>query len=297
MKMSRKILILDSSQLQQYGECPEMWHLSNEENLTLSNEIRDDFAMGTYGHKLLEIYYTELRNSTLQGALAAINNYQLPDGYPLGQERRETVFNRIRDYWMKYTTVGDILVGTRQQSFIDIDNDGFSCTGYREVPLVEKGFSFPLLDTNEYLFVLEGKIDLIGWMSGMELFMDHKFQTRSHQLYTKTIQFRNYAMVTGFKTGIINYIRLHKEITKDTLERKIISFAPGELNDWKKELIDTFISISKKMGQDQYKNRAACIGRYGFPCQYVKICDERDLVTIQAIKETLYKKKEHWTPW
>ena len=295
--MSRKILILDSSQLQQYGECPQMWHLSNEENLVASNEIRDDFAMGTYGHKLMELYYTELYNKTLDHAIAVINNYKLPEGYPLSHERRETVFNRFRDYWMKYTTVGDILVGARPKNILTIDATGFPAEQTVMEPLVEKGFSYPLFDTSEYLFVLEGKIDLIGWMSGVELFMDHKFQTRSHSLYPKSIQFRNYSLVTGFKTGIINYVRLHKNLEKDTLERKIISFAPGELSDWKTELIDTFIAISKKIGKEQYKNRASCVGRYGYTCQYVKICDERELVTINAIKETMYKKKDEWKPW
>ena len=296
--MPRKVLILDSSQLQTYGECPQMWHLSNEERLTLSNEVRDDFAMGTYGHKLLEIYYTALRSSTLNNAIAEINNYRLPEGYPLSHERRETVFNRVRDYWMKYSTVGDILVGVRPIKDISFDTEGFPCTVTRDEPLVEKGFSFPLLDTNEALFVLEGKIDLIGWMSGMELFMDHKFQSRSHALYPKSIQFRNYAMVTGFKTGIINYVRLHKELTKDTMERKIISFAPGELTDWRTEVTDTFFKIEKEISKGTfYKQRASCNGRYGFPCQYTRICDERDPVLIANIKESLYKKKDEWKPW
>jgi hypothetical protein len=277
-----------------------MWHLSNEEHLTLSNEIRDDFAMGTYGHKLLEIYYTELRNSTLTKALEAINNYRLPEGYPLSHERREAVFNRVRDYWMKYSTVGDVLISTRPKKVLEMRNNGQDIfrSYVVEEPLVEKGFSFPLLDTPEALFVLEGKIDLIGWMSGMELFMDHKFQTRAHALYPKSIQFRNYALVTGFKTGIINYIRLHKNLEKDTLERKIISFAPGELSDWRVELIDRFFSIEREMSKGAFfKNRASCSGKYGFPCQYTSICDERELITINAIKEMKYKKKEAWTPW
>ena len=290
----RKTIILDSSQLQTYGECPKMWHLSNIEQLTLSNDIRDDFAMGTYGHKLLEIYYTELRRSTLTNAIAALSNYRLPEGYPLSHERREMVWNRVRDYWMKYSTVGDILISTRPIPCIEFDADGFPVTVFREDPLVEKGFSYPLLDTSEYLFVLEGKIDIIGYMSGQEIFMDHKFQSRSHKLYSKSIQFRNYALATGFRTGIINYVRLHKEMTSDTLQREIISFSVNELKEWKQELIERFIHIAKG---DVYKERSACGGKYGYPCQYTKICDETDLITIQAIKETMYKKKDEWKPW
>lgn len=296
--MPKQILILDSSQLQQIGECPQMWHLSNIENLTLSNEIRDDFAMGTYGHKLLEIYYSNLRKHTLTKALKEINNYVLPEDYPLSHERRESVFNRVRDYWMKYSTVGDILISVRNEPSIIFDEDGFPAEILQKEPLVEKGFSYPLLSTNEYLFILEGKIDVIGWMSGQELFMDHKFQSRAHKLYSRSIQFRNYALATGFHTGIINYVRLHKEMQKDTLEREIISFSVNQLREWKEELTESYIHIAKMVkGGKPRKERAACNGKYGFPCQYTKICDETELITIQAIKDTLYHQKEHWSPW
>lgn len=290
----RKTLILDSSQMQTYGECPEKWRLQNVEYLTLSNKIRDDFAMGTYGHKLLEIYYSTMRTGTLTKAIEALNNYTLPAEYPLSLDRREAVWNRVRDYWMKYSSVGDILISTRPARTIGFDDSGFPCTVTEHEPLVEKGFSFPLLDTPEYLFVLEGKIDVIGWMSGQELFMDHKFQTRAHRLYPKSIQFRNYALATGMRTGIINYVRLHKILEKDTLERQIISFSVNELREWKEELIERYIGI---VNGRIYKERAACGGKFGFPCEFTKICDETELVTIKAIKESMYKQKEHWSPW
>jgi len=291
----RQVLVLDSTQLDQWGRCPNLWNLSSNEQLTLSNEVRDDFAMGTYGHKLLEIYYTNIHKG-IGTAVKEMQEYKLEEPYPLSEERRQSVSTRLTDYWMKYSTVGDILPSSRPVKTIGIDNDGFPCTTVTNEPLVEKGFSYPVLDTSEYLFVLEGKIDLIGYMGGMELFLDHKFQSRSHRLYPKSIQFRNYALATGFRTGMINYIRLHKTLEKDTLERTIISFSVNELREWKEELIETYIHIAKSQGKYR-KERAACSGKYGFPCEFTKICDETEMITIQAIKESLYKKKDEWKPW
>ena len=59
--MSRQILVLDSSQIASMGECNQYWNLKYNENLTSSNEIREDMAQGTYGHKLLELLLYKYR--------------------------------------------------------------------------------------------------------------------------------------------------------------------------------------------------------------------------------------------
>ena len=54
---------------------------------------------------------------------------------------------------------------------------------------MRKGFSYELLNTREYLFVLEGKVDLIFTDFGGG-FMDHKTQFRARSLYKKSLKSR-----------------------------------------------------------------------------------------------------------
>lgn len=300
--MPRQILILDSSQISLFDECETKWKLSYGENLTTSNDVREDMAMGTFGHHLLEIYYKD-RSVGSQADMAAAHAVDWAnklDGFPLSAEKKATVLNRFQDYWMTYSRKDiEVAMGKPvhriEQDKIFPDN---IIDVYDPNPLVEKGFSYELLNTPDYLFILEGRVDIIGTLSGTLAFMDHKFQGRSHELYQKSIQFRNYSLALDLSLGIINYIRLHKEITKDTLKREIISFPPWERKWWKTELIKIYLRIAERMRSKDFEmNFSACPGKYGFKCEFTKICEEHDLVTIDAIKNQNYKQKEVWTPW
>lgn len=320
--MSRKTLILDSSQIDSYLTCPTLWHLNYVEDLTLSNEIREDMAAGTYGHKLLEIYYTALAlGRSVQDAVAEAQHFHVNDNFPLTKETRDKVASRFNDYWMIHcahdiipalgapTYRIEITCICTHHSHKHIGDDGkctlCSCANYNEIiqdvydpkPLVEQGFSYELLNNEDFLFVLEGRIDLIGSLSGQMCWMDHKFQGRKRGLYKKSIQFRNYALVTNLSIGVINYIRMAKIIESDTLQRVIVSFPPWDRAAWKAELIEIYKSIALSMETGTPKNRSSCAGKYGYECQYTKICEESNLITIQAIKETNYKKREKWSPW
>ena len=174
-------------------------------------------------------------------------------------------------------------------------------------PLVEQGFSYPLLDTPEYLFVLEGRIDVMAQLNnGSNGIVDHKFQGRERSLYGKSIQFRNYAMVSDFNYVVVNYIRLHQAISEKTFVRDTIYFSSLEKQIWKRRLIEKYKKIAhdreiaaQKMGHSAFeKEESACSGKFGYPCEFTKICNDNfDLVSIQAVKEQFFKKREVWKPW
>lgn len=265
--------------------------------------------MGTFGHHLLEIYYKAKSKgfSADKAATEALEWGNKLDGFPLSPDKKCAVINRFNDYWMTYSrndievAMGKLVHGIQ---FVDNGTTGTAFSDYWPIdvytpnPLVEKGFSYELLNTPDYLFILEGRVDVIGNISGNLAFMDHKFQGRSHELYQKSIQFRNYSLALDLSLGIINYIRLHKEITKDTLKREIISFPPWERKWWKTELIKIYLRIAERMRTKDFEmNFSACPGKYGFKCEFTKICEEHDLVTIEAVKSQNYKQKEIWRPW
>lgn len=310
--MSKQIVIADSTQLQTFCECPTMWLHSFHDNITLEGSIKDDIKMGTMGHKWLEIYYRSLGiDGNLQNAVAAANaiNFDELDkvdaeGFPLDKAKRSTVIDRLQLYWMKYSKLRDFIPICKQKHAVAFNSEGVPYDCYEKVPLVEQGFSYELLNTSEYLFVLEGRIDLLTEVNGTFHWVDHKFQSREHDLYQKSIQFRNYSLATNCSVGVINYIRLHKAVSDSTLERVAVSFGSAELRAWRSELIDIFVSMAKSMkklsDQKSYafeRNRSACAGKWGYPCQYTPICEEPLRQVGDLIKVQKYIQKKEWRPW
>jgi hypothetical protein len=282
----KQTLVLDSSQLTEYFTCPQLWTYEHIDKITIATTVKDDLVMGAYGHKLLELYYKNLpevpANIAAGRALdfdpLASNEFRETG---LSTERIKAIQERFNLYWMTYC-VRDVDV----------------CIG-QNGPLVEQGFSYELLNTDEYLFVLEGRIDLIAKMQGQMLFVDHKWQNRQHTLYKKSIQFKNYALATGCNLGIINYVRLHQQVTKDTLSRDLVSFSTLELKLWKEELIEMFRLVASELsnGGNTRKNWSACPGRFGYACQYTKLCEESTPEVKAALISAFYKPKKEWKPW
>jgi hypothetical protein len=300
-------LILDSSQISSFLECQEKWNLSYIENLTRSVLIDDPIAAGTLMHKYLEIYYKSIGygHTPLNAyKIAAAFNPDLEDKadagqYPLGTDLRKRVLGRFTDYVTVYTAKKDYEVAKKKVYDIKFSPDGLPVDSTKEEPLVEQGFSYELLNTNEYLFVLEGRIDLLAVLGSEHVWVDHKLQFRERELYSKSIQFRNYSLATGLNLGVINYIRLHQSVNDKTLVRQPISFSSLENRLWKQELIEIFISISKSLtnGAGFRKNRESCSGKFGYPCPFTPICEEWSGETREAIKQRDFVQKKEWKPW
>jgi hypothetical protein len=318
--MSKFTLVLDSSQISMYLECPQLWYnkyvLKLEPNQT---QPADAMNAGTYGHKLLDIYYRLRRrgglslnsivevcfaydpdNDTcecgcakdLHKVIPSINITECqrckkclkfrPHPFPLNQENRYTVRNRFRDYVFKYQ-----------------DNDFMA----HSEDSVEVGFSEPIYEDSENLFVLEGRIDLMGTIQGLSTIVDHKFQLRSHKLYKKSVQFRNYALISKTLMMFINYIRLSKKIDDTTLVRDPVVFTIPELLEWKKKLIGIYMRIKKDLLEvgpsgGLWHNWSACPGKYNYECQFTTLCEENDPTMLEIKKNQLYTiKEETWRPW
>src|ERR1700676_1418050 len=60
MPTEKFILILDSTQLASFSECPQLWDYNYQQRLMpAARKEATPLDMGTYGHKLLEIIYKE----------------------------------------------------------------------------------------------------------------------------------------------------------------------------------------------------------------------------------------------
>jgi hypothetical protein len=296
--MSKFTLVLDSSQISTFSECATLWNYQYNKRLVPA-VIKPNEAMnaGTYGHKLLDIYYRlKRRGCPLNDILTACLEYDpdkdtcecgcskehhkiielialeecqrchrclkfRPRPFPLSSDVRIQVRTRLKDYFMKYANT----------DFMPLSE------GH-----VEVGFSEPIYEDDENLFILEGRLDAIAQQQGLNMIVDHKFQFKQHWLYPKSIQFKNYALVGKICLLMINYIRLHKQLTDETLARVLVSFTVPELLAWKKELISIYFRIKQAQLLSTYdRNWYSCKGysetykidepRY---CIYNKLCEE-----------------------
>lgn len=315
-------LILDSSQIEAAMICHQLQDYSYTQNLTIYEApLKTAMHQGTYGHRMLDFYYKsraagEPLNIAIQkaydynpdddkcfcGHLKEVHNIgvmalnpcdkcatiakdcigykPIPSELPI--KDRQIVKDRLRDYFFKWHS-NDIIPDSPES--------------------VEVGFTHKLYEDDFVLYALEGRIDILGSLQGIPLITDHKFQTRVHNLYQKSIQFRNYSLAARRPTVLINYIRLHKAVIEDTLVREVVSFNPMEAAAWKIELKGIYDRLAaEKLNLINYGiplplNRAACKGQYGYPCEFTKLCEvsyNPDLVTMN---KQLYKIKEAWKPW
>ncbi len=313
--MPKQTLILDSTQIDAFLTCPQLWNYGQKQRLTpcTGAPTGEAMLMGTLGHKYLELYYKAKAEGKNQvQAIGAAESFD-PDGeckncnnyvdkhhdgfcdinsltdcntfesktFPLEKPRRYEVLQRFREYSYTYT-----------QKDIEPISPAH----------VEVGFSHLLFEDSERVYILEGRVDLIGKIGDMPLWMDHKFQLRSRDLYKKSIQFRNYALVMhetmGITTGLVNYVRLTKSITKDTFKRELTQFNSLELAQWKKRLIGIYDWICMASEHDIYQmNFSACSGKFGYPCDFTPLCEEYNQDIVKAKKTQLYTIREEWKPW
>jgi hypothetical protein len=301
-------LILDSSQISAWFECPQMWAnrgliAINKKDPAATNAPSDAISMGNLGHKYLELYYTKLAE-TDDGALAAATALRFdpvledPKGelYPTTEHMRGKVRQRFSEYLMFYAD--DYKPAFRTKKGVAV-RDGLPVDTVVREPLIEKGFSYKLYESAEYLFVLEGRIDFIGTAKdGTYFWSDHKWQMREHTLYAKSIQFRNYALATGLNLAVINYIRLHDKIQTNTFVRQPLSFSSLEARYWKEELIVKYIEIAKQVREESFpRNRNSCSGSWGKPCMFTPLCEEYNLATRAAIQKRDFTARKEWRPW
>ena len=313
--MKKIVVTLDSTQISSFLECPRLWDYGDRQHLTLKvQEPNNAMMIGSYGHKLLEIYYKG-RAAHLSGADAIQKAKAFdpdtescecgheqskhiiiggtpfchkgcscktftPKPYPLPKDIRADVARRFELHCYTYA------------------NRDFIVTDERAV---EVGFSHRLYESSTRLYILEGRIDLFN-PKDPEMntigFVDHKFQMQRRDLYEKSVQFRNYAYVTKARLAIINYIRMAKNIDGNTFQRKLISFSPMEHLWWEKELLKIYNAIAGYIvGEAFPPNWNSCQGRFNTRCAFTSLCEEINSDIVEAKKEQLYVLKEQWRPW
>lgn len=302
-------LILDSSQIDTLYTCMVKWDFINNKKLYKLNpdgiESPPSQAIlgGTYGHKLLEVYDRVVMETG--GDTTAAMKYMWSREWLKWDTIKGSRFFKDSEEYERFES--DLaLIEPARRSLVEARATGsimrFAINPY-QVLSVETGFSYPLYEDSDNLFILEGRFDAIIQIGDNKYFLDHKFQDRAHNLYRKRIQFRNYALVSGCNTGLVNYIRLNQKEDISTYKRDTCPFSTDELQSWKEELIRKYFHVKDFMNritapESEWRNRAACDGVYNQECWFTQLCDETNNELVQIRIDQNYGKREKmWRPW
>lgn len=320
--MAKFTLVLDSSQITNFLECPEQWNNQYQKRLFLVGAIPSEaMNAGTYGHKILDLYYKDkYQGLAFNEAAARAMSYD-PDkdtcecGCSVDSHKYLSLINLTECQRCKHclafrpkhfeldTSIRMAVQNRLREYFFTYQSNDFKPLSEQHV---EVGFSEAIFEDDSNLFVLEGRIDLIGTIQGLNCIVDHKFQLSRHYLYEKSIQFKNYALISKTLMVFINYIRLSKSVDKTTLQRVPVSFTVPELLVWKQELIKIFFRVKQAILNSNFEKCWASCKGYGKTytiedpkyCIYRTLCEEYN-EDMKVIKEKqLYQIKEDvWRPW
>lgn len=333
--MPKFTLIADSTQLVTASQCPQKWLNHDVKHIEpVKFETEEAMSAGTYGHRLMDIYYrARVNHVPYKDSMELVYAYDpdkdmcvcgcpkdlhqhvealgideckrcrkclefRPVPFPLDSKDRVKIQRRFNEYTQKYL----------KDDFMPLSENH-----------VEVGFSNTIFEDDENRFILEGRIDLIAKWQGLDVcFVDHKFQGVTTWLYPKNIQFKDYALATGITTGVINYVRLvdTKTLKKDKLDtvliREIVQFNQFEIAAWQKRVIEIFFKMKRtilahqaKNGAGVERNWASCAGEWktfdkNKPkyCWYNPLCEEIDKNIADRKEKTLFKINENpWRPW
>lgn len=295
-------ITLGASQIANFLMCPTYWVYSDVERMRqqpltiLTEDHKTD--RGTYGHSLMDCFYkakARLRNinDALVFTLDAIP--EIREKSKLLVSTYEEIEKAFKQYCMN-AIVSNV-------DFDPISEDS-----------VEIGFTRVLLETDRFVFTIQGRIDMLAKFMGYEPFVvvDHKYQWSVNTLYSYNPQFRTYAMVTNAPALIANYIRVYVKST--TFERQVVGFSENDHYRWRQYLIDnvfhkimgslTFyggssINIKESLKKIEEKsNLQACKGEYNI-CQFTKICERLEPIghPIREATKTFYHIGEGHVPW
>lgn len=301
--MSKIIITLDSSQIKEFMNCKHKWQYAYNERLRYWNSDTKALDKGTFVHKLLETFYTlrtlnpnENRFTTQSTVVELFKAGKLGRAAGLDKDEVKLIMERFLQYVMKWSAY----------DFIPQKRNG--------VPGVELGFSKVLAEYPDYVFIVEGKIDLIAktHLGGYDCFVDNKTTGYwlNNNYYAQKPQFRTYAWATGFNYGMVNYFKLDAKYDEDfTFRRQLIYHSDENIKEWELELLDLYYDVLDVMLMNSLEkvsdvkasmlkwNRGACGGKWETkPCAYTMICDNpRNLRS--AIKQSYYVTVPKWSPW
>lgn len=283
-------LSLDSSQIVSYMICPQNWNNLYHKNIRKADLKKTALDRGTIIHNLADIYYNlralDPKGSYSTHANSTVEMYRKNFTERIvDKEDLEFLFKRFGQYIFRWAATGN--------DFRPLIKNGR--------PSVELGFSEIIHEDENYLFIIEGRLDLLASIGETIFWVDHKSQEQEKHLYKMKPQFMTYGLATGLP-GIINYIGLQKELKPSHLRRtELMIFPRWKLDKWKERIINkVFIPLATTLANNYSfeESDESCSGAYdSTPCQFTDICECQSLEMRNQVEKFKYVQVKPWRPW
>ena len=266
--MPKKVLALDSHGLSDFQRCPRLYKYTNilgiEPGITY-----EPFERGTTITMMLEAYYLAKREekSIKQAITQIIQDILYMSSLP--QDMKDLIEIRFMRYIKHY----------KDESWFPIAMES------------ECAFSKILYEDSDYLFVYEGRPDMVVWLDfdkKHKLIIDHKSQSRRKDLYFYNNQVLGYSWGLDIPNFAYNYFGIQESgEPNDWFRRSGHRFIERDIAKWKLQTIHWF----KKIVEDESLYPSLqCDGPYGL-CAFKNLCEcNEDWVMEDKIKREFKKR-------
>lgn len=279
----KKIVVLNSTAIAIYLECPQKYDFAVLQSLVRKGQKNEAMGKGEIFHHLICKYW-QLKLEKHPKPFIAITEEltQLRSNFSyISNEDLEFLRQRFFAYsifWESDPAKPLILEGKLA---------------------MEIGFTVKIYEDQEFIFLLEGRLDRIATQQGIDFLLDHKTQGRKYDYYWRRPQFMNYvlgAQEQGMQVNklMVDYIGLQQTINKDTFRRDMFSYPSSAIREWKQYLIDRiYFPIARGK---IYKERGSCEGVYA-PCIYNDLCDAPSARGLEELITLNFEKTEQHRSW
>ncbi len=254
----RKVLVLNSHTLSDYQRCPYRFKMTHTKRLE-PREHNPAWDKGTLISELLQHYYTFKYSSEFNQVegpqVMKIANKIIMPSTLIPNEEKDFLILRFLQYHKYY----------KNESWTPI--------------ATEIGFSKILYSDSDYLFIYEGRPDLLTYIdrgfNQNRAVVDHKSQARKYNYYHFNNQAQGYLWAADCTIFTYNYFGLQETGKPDEwFRRESHSFQPTEIKKWLNTTIDWCFRIVNDLG---FIQSWQCQSGWGV-CEYAKICEAPDMM-------------------
>lgn len=278
--MEKQIFIIDSSQLSDWNTCHYKYYLRYimNEGKGLTPIMREhSLDIGTVIHELLRVYYFLRKQGGIPHEKIVLScikrgRYFLGEKSDLSAEDSEFVLSIFKEYCEYY----------RNETWIPLEV---------ELPFVRKCY-----EDENYIFLIQGKVDLIVKIPGLSetIIVDHKTRSRFRPESKLDNQKLIYSKFLGIDTFLINKIGLFK--TKGSKEKFLrddpISYSEDFIEEWFKEFVFTLKEIIAYKKLSFFKRNPSSCDKWA-GCVYKPWCNEEP-ERRNGLINMIYKIGEIW---
>lgn len=268
--MPQKIVIADSHAISRFQECEAAYEFSNVIKIQ-TREERRGIDRGTVIATLLEEYYRARKNGELTREKIFEIIAKHLDTSELSADDKDLIRFRFMKYYGHYKNENLEIIAVEP----------------------ETAFSKVIYEDKDYLFIYEGRPDIIFKTPGVNGIIypaDHKSRSQNHSIYFYNNQAMGYCWASRTQHFMYNFFGLQETGGAEKwFERPTKVFTEDQILEWKEDTIEWFHRIARTT---KFLRSRRCQGKYGI-CEFHKLCETTTGFVKLDMMKRLFKPNTH----